>query len=234
MPPTRLNLEAGSPSASKKWRQWLEAFESDVEKRDALLPKGRSVNRLTALCNCVSNEVYEYIEDCDTYKDAIETLNNLYAEPPNELLARHLLISAKQEQQTVNEFLLSLDKLAKNCNFQEVTSTQYQQEMVRDAFINGLSSSETRQRLLEHCDLNLETAVELAHELEAAQNDSELFSFPAGGKSKFSTESTCNDNEKVHDKNVSLLLLFINFLCRSIFICKYVKKLECVKSFRML
>ena len=41
--------------------------------------------------------------------------------------------------------------------------------MICDAFINGLTSPGIRQRLLEHRELNLETAVEKARAVELAQ-----------------------------------------------------------------
>ena len=42
---------------------------------------------------------------------------------------------------------------------------QYKQEMIYDAFINGIISPGIRQRLLEYHDFNLETAVEKAIEI---------------------------------------------------------------------
>ena len=35
MQPSRLNLDAGSPSAPKKWSHWLKTFENYVEVLDA-------------------------------------------------------------------------------------------------------------------------------------------------------------------------------------------------------
>ena len=120
--------------------------------------------------------MYEYIEECTTYDTAIATLKNLYTKVPNEVFARHLLAAAKQNPgETLDEFLLSLQKLAKDCNFRAVSSVQYKQEMVRDAFINGLLSSGIRQRLFEHHEFNLETAIEKARAMELAQKNSEFY-----------------------------------------------------------
>ena len=95
-----------------------------------------------------------------TYDEAITVLRNLYKKAPNEVFARHLLATAKQQQEeTLDKFYLKLQKLARDCNFRQVTSEQYRQEMVRDALKNGLSSHGIRQRLLENRDLNLENAV---------------------------------------------------------------------------
>ena len=48
--------------------------------------------------------------------------------------------------------------------------------MIRDAFINGLTSPGVRQGLLEHRELNLETAVEKARAMELAQKNREYYS----------------------------------------------------------
>jgi len=172
MQPSRLNLEASSATASKEWRHWFKTFENYVEVLDASLGEKNRTDRL----NCVSHEVYEYIEECTTYETAIATLKILYTKAPNKVFARHRLATAKQEPgQSLNDFLLSLQKLAKDCNFGAVTSAEYRQEMVRDAFINGLVSSGIRQKLLEHRELNLDTAVEKARAIELVQTNSEFY-----------------------------------------------------------
>ena len=85
--------------------------------------------------------MYEYIEKTITYDTAIATLRDLFSKAPNEVFALHFLATAKLELgHTLDEFLLSLQKLAKDCNFQAVTGVQHTQEMIRDAFINGLAS----------------------------------------------------------------------------------------------
>ena len=90
--------------------------------------------------------MYEYIEEGTTYDTAVATLRNPFSKAPNEVFARNLLATAKQEPgHNFNEFLLSLQKLAKDCNFQAVTGVQYKQEMIRDAFINRLTSPGIRQ-----------------------------------------------------------------------------------------
>ena len=74
-------------------------------------------------------------------------------------LAIFLATAKQQPEEALNAFCLKLQKLARVCNFRQVTSKQYRQEMVRDALINGLSSQGIRQKLLENRNLNLENAV---------------------------------------------------------------------------
>ena len=65
--------------------------------------------------------------------------------------------------------------MKKNCQFVNVTAEQYRQELVEDAFINGLTSNMIRQRLLESKDLTLIQACETSRTLEHAQYNSEHY-----------------------------------------------------------
>ena len=144
---------------------------------DASRVGGQPTDRLKALVNCVSYQVYEYIEEATNYDTAIATLRDFFSKAPNEVFAHHLLATAKQELGlTLDEFLLLLQKLAKDCHFRAVAGVQYKQEMIRDAFIDGLTSPGIRQRLLEYRELNLETAVEKPRAMESAQKNCEYYS----------------------------------------------------------
>ena len=110
---------------------------------------------------------------------------------PNEVFARHLLVTTKQQVgQSLDEYLLALQKLAKDCNFRAVSGDQYKQEMVRDAFINGILSPGIRQRLLENDRLNLETAVQQARSLDLAQKNAEFYSQSRGIDSDLAVAAT--------------------------------------------
>ena len=68
---------------------------------------------------------------------------------------------------------LKLSKvLAKDCKFVQPTAAQYREDLVRDAFINGMESRSIRQRLLEQPELDLKTAINLTNTLDMAQKQS--------------------------------------------------------------
>ena len=95
---------------------------------------------------------------------------------PNEIFARHLLRIAKQRpNQTLADFRSTLSRLAKDCNFKDVSAAKYRDEMLRDSFINGILSSDIRQRLLEHKTLDMNTAYEQAVTLDDAKRDNLIF-----------------------------------------------------------
>ena len=71
----------------------------------------------------------------------IDTLDNLFVKSPNVIFARHLLSTRRQQSgETLDQFLQDLRKLSKDCKFKAVTAEQYREELIRDAFINGLFS----------------------------------------------------------------------------------------------
>ena len=94
--------------------------------------------------------------------------------PKNDVYALHVLATRKQEAgESLDQYLLHLQQLGRDCTFKALTAEQARDELIRDAFINGLLSSHIRQRLLENKTLDLRTAVEQACALEAAQRHSD-------------------------------------------------------------
>ena len=177
MQPHRLDIEPGSISAAKEWSHWLKTFENYIEVLTAALPEERrNIDKLKILINCVSHRVYDHVEESETYDEAIRVLKALYVKTPNKIFARHLLATAKQKVgQSLDDYLLVLTKLSKDCNFANVTGEEYRKEMIRDAFINGITSHSIRQRLLENAELSLEQAFETARTLDSAQRSSEVY-----------------------------------------------------------
>ena len=170
--PARLDLDPSSTGAAKQWKHWYCTFLNFIEECKPHVP-----DRLQILVNFVSPEVYEYIEECRDFDSAIKTLQELFVKTPNEIFARHILATRKQHAgESLDEFLQDLKKLSKDCNFKSVSAEQYREEMIRDAFINGLSSPIIRQRLLENKSLDLKTAFEQASLLDRAQRNSEVYS----------------------------------------------------------
>ena len=144
--PARLNLDPNAPSAAKEWKHWLRTLENFFAECGDNGP-----DKLRTLVSCVSYDVYDYIEECSTYNGAIDVLNKLYVKTPNEIFARHLLSTRKQTVgESLDEFLQELRRLSKDCAFKAVSADKYREEMIRDSFINGLSSALIRQRLLEN------------------------------------------------------------------------------------
>ena len=90
------------------------------------------------LVNFLSAEVYAFISKAQTYENAGNILKSVYVKTPNEVFSRHKLYTWKQENgESLDEFMQALKVLSKSCNFRDVTSKKYHDEVIRDAFISG-------------------------------------------------------------------------------------------------
>ncbi|XP_042228729.1 uncharacterized protein LOC121870823 [Homarus americanus] len=111
--------------------------------------------------------------DCVSYDATIQVLQDLYVKPKNEVFARHLLAIRRQHSgESLDEYLLKLHQLSKDCNFKAVTTEANRDDYIRDVFINGLLSPMIRQNLLENKTLDLATAFDQARALDLAQRNS--------------------------------------------------------------
>jgi len=180
--PKDLETSPEDPEAATAFKYWLATFETclqTVEARRAAINPDVEVNRKGLLVNFLSPVVYSYVEDCNTYDEALVILNRVYVKIKNDVFARHRLATRKQRTaESLQQFLQALKLLSKDCTFQAVSAEQYREELTRDAFINRLNSQGIRQRLLEKDDLSLETAYEQAYSLKRAQQQSSTYSQP--------------------------------------------------------
>ncbi|GFO24398.1 retrovirus-related pol polyprotein from transposon 17.6 [Plakobranchus ocellatus] len=220
--PERFSIDPNSLNASKQWSHWFRTFNNFVSSLQQHQTPD-AVDKLNLLINYVDPSVYEYIAECTTYEAAVDLLKNAYIKPKNEIFARHVLATTKQEPgQNLDEFLQKLRALAKDCDFKQVTAEQNKNDFIRDAFICGLSSNHIRQRLLENNTLDLITAFEKARSLEMAEKQSQTYhlpptSIPCGGATscpqtdsmEHSGESNIPvtaANQREHDHNFAVFL----------------------------
>ena len=90
--------------------------------------------------------------------------------PTLYVFSRHLLATRKQKAgESLEEFLQVLHVLSKDCNFRNVSAEEYLLNLLRDAFIIGLASSQIRQRLLESNELTISEVFNKARSLNQAE-----------------------------------------------------------------
>ena len=89
-----------------------------------------------------------------------------------------MLSTYAQKEESIDEYILELLLLAKECNFQTVDAMWNWDNSVRDTFITGLHSNIIRQWLLENRSLGLNTAIDQARALYTAQKNSECYLWP--------------------------------------------------------
>ena len=116
--PKRFDTDPNIQNADREWLHWRQTFENFLAAINDLEP-----NKLVILANYVSPEVYGYISHCTTYEDAITTLQVMYVKPKNEVFARYLLATRRQDSaESLDQFVMELKQLAKGCNFKAVTA----------------------------------------------------------------------------------------------------------------
>ena len=191
--PERFDTEPGKGTSEQEWTHFKKTFDNFVASftgSDAL----DDVKKLAALTNCLSPYVYSFISAATTYTDAVQILKDTYIRPRNEVYARHVVSSRKQQElESVDEFMNALDLLAKDCSFAAVTAAVYRDEFIRDAFVRGLKSNEIRQRLLEECKTRKDT-FDKARTLELSLSNSiAMQSNPKYQPQCLSTDSSSTD-----------------------------------------
>ena len=71
--PARLDLDHNSPNAAKEWKHWRRTFENFIDECGDQAP-----DKFRSIVNCVSADVFEFVEDCSSYDDVIAVLEKLY------------------------------------------------------------------------------------------------------------------------------------------------------------
>ena len=77
--------------------------------------------------------------------------------------------------ESVDQFVIRLQQLSRQCDFQNVTAESYRLELMRDALIAGLSSAPIRLRLLENRNLAFQEGYDHARAQELAYKNSEAY-----------------------------------------------------------
>ena len=170
----KLAIDPNAVSAEDDWKFWYKTFTNFV----AAIPQGdNAINKLNILTAYLTAPIYKLISEEITYDGAIATLRTLFGKPKHEIYSRHKLATARQnESESVDEFVLRINKLGQDCNFVAVNAQQYRDDMKRDSFISGISSCFIRERLLENRTLTFTQAYEKARALEIAKLNSEQYS----------------------------------------------------------
>ena len=200
--PEKLTIDPFSTHlAEEEWKFWLKTFTNFVEA----LPRGENtVDKLKVLTAHLSAPIYKLTSEETTYESTITALQNLFVKPRNEIYARHMLATAKQDAgESVDEFILRINKLSQNCDFTAVSAQEYKDDMKRDSFINGLSSNFIRQRLLENRTLTFTEAHEKARSIELAKLNCKTYTCQ-----DTSSRQMCalqKDETKSNENNVSVI-----------------------------
>ena len=193
--PSRFDCDPNAAGSDKEFKHWLTTFKNFAKSIKLTTTPSNTTSegtdnqsnttvadetgdaKLVMLINYLAANVYEYIADCTTFDQAINTLTQIYVKPVNEIYARYKLNSRKQtESEGLDTYIQDLHRLSKDCNFKDVTAEQHRQGYVRDSFVSGIRSKEIRQKLLEDTSLSMEQVFDRARTLRTAHTNAESFS----------------------------------------------------------
>ena len=133
--PERFDVEPTTTGSDLRWAHWKYSFENFIAREAA---SADDTLKYQLLVNHISPAIYNFIQAKTTYAEAIKTFNDAYEKVQNITLARHILISRKQQPgESVAEYSRALNILARECRFKSVTAAEYQNENVCLVFIAG-------------------------------------------------------------------------------------------------
>ena len=152
--PLRFDSDPAAPGAEGKWLHWHRTFSHYL----TVIEEG--ADPLATLVNHVSSEVYSLIAESSTYDGAIAILQARYVKRKNEVYARHLLATRRQEAgETLDQYVQVLIQLSRDCGFRAVSAEEHSDEATREAFIQGIRAAPVRQRLLERAQPDFAAAM---------------------------------------------------------------------------
>ena len=164
--PKALNLNG---NVAENWRRWRKAFElyMTATEKDKKSQKIQCATFLT-LAGESAIAVWETLTFEETEKDKIEPLVAKFEEycipKKNVTHERHMFNLRKQKpDESVEQFVTELKRLAKNCEYGELTDS-----IIKDRIVEGINNDSTRARLLREKNLSLERCIEVCKAAEVA------------------------------------------------------------------
>ncbi|XP_058064914.1 uncharacterized protein LOC131214591, partial [Anopheles bellator] len=147
-----------------KWTRWVERLETAFTL--FLVPEDR---KLLMLLHYIGSENYDIVADklapvkphAKTYAEIVKLLQEHFTPKPLEILENFRFKCCKQGEESIDDYLLLLKKLAITCNFGDYLNTA-----LRNQFVFGLKNRGIQARLLEVRDLTLDKAHDLAVAME--------------------------------------------------------------------
>lgn len=173
--------------AKSTFTRWLDRLEETFNTFD--VPENSRKSRLiyymgqdiyNKLCDKISPEKPQD----KTYKEITEILEKHYNPKPLEIVETYKFrLRVQNENEKVQDFLISLRKLAVNCGFKE-----HLQRALRDQFTFGLRDKRILHRLLEEKDLTVDKALEIAIGMELSSDGTTMINKKPSNNSAAASE----------------------------------------------
>ena len=191
--PDRLELDLATSTQggnANKFTHWSTTMDNFLETLKGTVTSDEA--KYKVLINFISPDIFLHISGLTKYTEASALLQALFVKTKNPNYARHCLaMRTQKEGESIELYLLALEKLAKECDFKDVTAAAHQEECIRTAFISGLSSHQIRQRLLEDTK-PLSDTTKAASTLEQALRESKHYNHRASDEGHLAATDSCS------------------------------------------
>ena len=172
--PLVLTTLPSEPKATRAYERWLRVFNAYV----STCGHASEEQKLGVLASALDDDVYFFINSCNTLEDALQKLAELYGKTGSPLSNNYALATRIQApNEEVSEYIAALESMSKNCSFklEEYTEAGVREYVLLGTLIRGLRSEEIRTKILEDHDINYKTAIERAKAMAKASKESRHF-----------------------------------------------------------
>ena len=161
---------ADLPTQWTRFKDEFELFLTAAEKSNA----GDKI-KVAILLRCIGprgNDIFKTFnftagKSKDVYKDVIEKFDAFCTKTTNKIVKRHQLLSTKQGCLSIDQYVTTLHKIARECSLGDMYD-----EFMLQALLLGISDERLRRRLFEDSDnLDLEKAIKKCRIAETSTED---------------------------------------------------------------
>ena len=136
-----------SVSIQEKWRKWRQAMELYLQFSMSEKTEKERCGAFLYLIGQSGRDVYYTMTITDAEKDKLDVLFTKFEEycnsKQNVTMELYKFNMCNQGKETVNQYVVVLTLLAKNCKFGSL-----EDEMIRDRMVCGITSEQVKGRLL--------------------------------------------------------------------------------------
>ena len=166
--PKQLDMDG---NIANNWKKFKRSW-NNYEKASCLNTKPSDLRAATFL-TCIGSEAMDVFDGFDFANDAekedittiMDKFESFCVGKTNVTYERYLFHSCSQNDMTFDNFLTSIRKLAKTCNYGTLKN-----ELITDRLVLGINDNSIRRRLLQEEALTLDKAIDICRAAEASQS----------------------------------------------------------------
>ena len=158
----------------EQWKRFLRTFEQFlVATGGADKPDPVKIALLLRTIGQRGNDIFDaFTWDADAdrqvYQTVVDKYNSFCAPRVNVVAMTHKLLTKKQGQLTIDEYVAALHNVARDCN---LGGREQYERMVIQALLLGIEDDRVRRRLFERQDFTLDEAIAMCRAMESARED---------------------------------------------------------------